>query len=357
MKILMTGLTAKHAGRYSAGTLRYCTAAPINADALRAMGHEVDWRFVTPGEDTTGYDVLWINIQPANSLAARVEAAPGALWCLAQRQPTVIWTDDWAVSALWPGFRLVGKRLEQQCNKIPDGKYWYLMEPCKIAPYYDQMSQAMLDFSNLWTAERPWIMASPMFQWGNRDLFFHKGICVPRDRWLSVDPSSAMLSDPVFAYRHNRERSRAWAIATLINHQKWLDRNNFTWPVKIYSSNRPWRRTGKATMLRGDDKVMDAYAQNQGALAPPYYHAGSGWWRARYPMLAQAGVVTYCEPDDGRVIGDPYVNKLSDLETMSDACLEVVAASQGYCLRSQFATLAEYHQQLTDVLELACQKG
>ena len=72
------------------------------AKALREAGHEVDWRKITPGEDLSIYDVLWINLAPLNSLNGR-QGAMGALYALSSGLPCVGFFDDWQFNTVFNG--------------------------------------------------------------------------------------------------------------------------------------------------------------------------------------------------------------------------------------------------------------
>ena len=78
MKILMTGFTALQINT-ERRTIQKIDVPALIVKALTDMGHEVDWRKVTPGEDLSSYDVAWVNLAPLNSLNGR-QGAMGALY-------------------------------------------------------------------------------------------------------------------------------------------------------------------------------------------------------------------------------------------------------------------------------------
>ena len=61
MKVLMSGFTALQINTEKRTIQKIDVPASI-AKALREAGHDVDWRRIVPGEDLSGYDVLWINL-------------------------------------------------------------------------------------------------------------------------------------------------------------------------------------------------------------------------------------------------------------------------------------------------------
>ena len=94
MKILMTGFTALQRGPERRGNIRKIDVPAGIVEALRAGGHEVDWRPVVLGEDLDRYDAAWVNLARPISMNSRVGAF-GAIWTLAYGIPTVGFYDDW----------------------------------------------------------------------------------------------------------------------------------------------------------------------------------------------------------------------------------------------------------------------
>ncbi len=110
MRLLVTGFTALQVNTMNRAILKLDVPAYI-VQHLRASGHEVDWRRVTPGEDLSGYDAAWVCLAPMNSLNGRA-GAMGALWTLSQNIPAVGFFDDWQFSTIANGARSVSKRPE-----------------------------------------------------------------------------------------------------------------------------------------------------------------------------------------------------------------------------------------------------
>ena len=108
MKILMTGFTALQINT-ERRTIQKIDVPALIVKALTDLGHEVDWRKVTPGEDLSSYDVAWVNLAPLNSLNGR-QGAMGALYTLSSGLPAVGFFDDWQFNTVFNGARAMVKK-------------------------------------------------------------------------------------------------------------------------------------------------------------------------------------------------------------------------------------------------------
>ena len=110
LSVLMTGFTALQINTEKRTIQKIDVPAAI-AQALRELGHEVDWRKVTPGEDLSSYDVAWVNLAPLNSLNGR-QGAMGALYTLSSGLPCVGFFDDWQFNTVFNGAKALVRKPE-----------------------------------------------------------------------------------------------------------------------------------------------------------------------------------------------------------------------------------------------------
>ena len=94
MKILVTGFTRAACTRdfHKSSQIGLCTAHFSFVECLESMGHQVDQRPVTIGEDLSGYDkvvVFLMHISPFNTQIY------SALWTIAQRDDVLFAIEDW----------------------------------------------------------------------------------------------------------------------------------------------------------------------------------------------------------------------------------------------------------------------
>lgn len=124
---------------------------------------------------------------------------------------------------------------------------------------------------------------------------------------------------------------RSWFLASLSDQTHWLSKLKPTWPVDMIGSIKL-----KNPRLKTEDDVFLRYMEYAGALAPPYYHDGSGWFRSRYVYSAYAGNVLKCGPGDGAQLSSEHFNwSINEVESYSGRTLQDLASAQREVLRAK----------------------
>jgi len=369
MKVLMSGFTALQINTDKRTIQKIDVPASI-AQALRELGHDVDWRKITPGEDLSSYDVLWINLAPLNSLNGR-QGAMGALYALSSGIPCVGFFDDWQFNTVFNGARalirkpemlykhlLVGTEhrgdegatyfsradveaaLERVRAVNPDAakkcyiERYYMMDTDEsVQPYEKQLVEAARDLiAPRWEAGM--VPVCPMYAFGDRSIVRKR---MPNELGPieALDPTSTIVPtlSPVTPLNPTLKK-RAWVLGALMPHDTWLEKKNLTWPVEIVGSRKLIRKLGGQRFDTEQD-VLEFYNQHWGILSPPYPHAGSGWWRSRFLYAAHVGSILVTDKGEGDPLGDAYKLTIADVEKMSDA--ELIAA-----VEAQRAALKPY---------------
>jgi hypothetical protein len=367
MKVLMSGFTALQINTDKRTIQKIDVPASI-AKALRELGHDVDWRKITPGEDLSSYDVLWINLAPLNSLNGR-QGAMGALYALSSGIPCVGFFDDWQFNTVFNGARalirkpemlykhlLVGTEhrgdegatyfsradveaaLERVRAVNPDAakkcyiERYYMMDTDEsVQPYEKQLVEAARDLiAPRWEAGM--VPVCPMYAFGDRSIVRKR---MPNELGPieALDPTSTIVPtlSPVTPLNPALKK-RAWVLGALMPHDTWLEKKNLTWPVEIVGSRKLIRKLGGQRFDTEQD-VLEFYNQHWGILSPPYPHAGSGWWRSRFLYAAHVGSILVTDKGEGNPLGDAYKLKIADVEKMSDADLINAVEAQRAALK------------------------
>ena len=158
MKVLVTGVTALHCVEdfYLRQQLKVVPSELALVRILRELGHTVEQRPVTWGEDLDGYDKVITYLCGTDSFVPL--HTPGALWTL-KRPDTLVAFDDW-----------------QTDRTIQDGTF---KAAAKWKPNFAKQMQGMeaqreeLDELHYdWCNNRR--VLAPMFSNGNMDLLFAK---------------------------------------------------------------------------------------------------------------------------------------------------------------------------------------
>ena len=339
--------------------------------ALEERGHEVDWRRITPGEDLSGYDVLWINLAPLNSLNGR-QGAMGALYALGSGIPCVGFFDDWQFSSVFNACRALKNHPELLYKYLlsggrgDEGATYYSREDaeaaltraqaadpvgaakCTIGRYFfndndeniKKHEQQLVRTAEAMLEER-WasglVAACPMYGFGDRSLV-RKRMPKSMGPIEALDPSSTIYDILNTSEANPPEvKERKWVLGALMPHDTWLERKKPEWPVEIIGSRKLIRKFG-GQRLDSEADVLAFYNNYWGILSPPYPHAGSGWWRSRFMYAARVGSILVTDKGEGSPLGAPYKLTIKQVEAMSDSELIEAAAAQGAALRPYMPT-------------------
>ena len=355
-------------------------------EALRSCGHEVDWRRITPGEDLSSYDVIWINLAPLNSLNGR-QGAMGALYALSSGKPAVGFFDDWQFSSVFNGCRalkrhpeilykylLSGARGDENATYFskaeadaalervravdPEGaakcgvsRYFFNDTDDNIKAYEGQLVEtASILLGERWS--KGLVPACPMYSFGDRSLV-RKRMPTEMAGIEALDPSSTIydiLSSCEATAFENKQRS--WVLGALMPHDTWLEKKKPDWPVEIIGSRKLIKKFG-GQRLDSEEDVLAFYNNYWGILSPPYPHAGSGWWRSRFMYAARVKSILVTDKGEGAPLGDPYKLTIKQVESMSDDSLANAALAQSEALRPHMPSYASFVEHCNRIVTRA----
>ena len=392
MKILMTGATTlqiKPPEKRRANQTKIDVPGAV-VDVLREAGHEVDWRAVRPGEDLSGYDLMWINLAGVLSMNSR-PGAMGMLWAVAQTDvPAVLFLDDWKTRLTYQQAKSFSERgvdmyfdrhlITNSKKYTPDGQAThYTKAPAdeelarlhaldpeahkhvKLDAFYYQRNDmtdeewyavrdACVEGARLMREGRPnSAIGIPAYKWGDREIVrptLPEGI--RNSQLFPVDPSFIAVQIALEVFQEVREsgddisQSDAWGLAALGDHTEWLAKTlpELQWPVNMvgHSTNRK---------LKSEHDVVRFYAENKGILSPSYYHAGSGWWRSRFIYAAMIGIPIFAADGEADALGPAYQRDAYDIESVSDAERMELASSQRAALLPRLSSREEFAHQVS----------
>ena len=190
----------------------------------------------------------------------------------------------------------------------------------------------------------PWPLLASLFPWGNHYLIPQNNL--PKAQLLAWDPSPfCQFPEP----QKTSEREKRWSYATLQNHDKWLAKQQITWPV-----DRFIKETG---YVPEDQLIAQEYPRRWGILAPRYKSASSGWWRVRFNHAAHTESIMVCDRDDARVMGCAYQVSPRTVELMSDTELASLARKQRDWFYANIATQEKTANDLQAALQAAVSKA
>lgn len=365
MKILITGFNKNQCTRkfYLRQQLKVVPSHYSLWNCLTAMGHEVDQRQVTLGEDLSMYDEIIVFIAGPRQLVATTVFE--GLYAISQKPDCILAFDDWQVPDLFKGVaKCDGNRSELFAQFILDVNKKTLEE---VEPFEFNFMSALNVITSM--KNRMLISAFRTEHLGDAEaygphLLFDK-INYPRDRLFVYNPNPFHRNRTWLDTRHEGEedptfndsqmlnmtaeirppKERRFNFASLVQSktQKWLKKQGYTgnpkddeqgdiggWPVDLYGSKAETQK--RLT----EDQMVRVITRDWGCLMPGYEHAGSGWWRARPLQCADAGSILLGEDKELRVYYGKdypfYGLKAKDLVDATDAELAQIADAQAKAL-------------------------
>jgi hypothetical protein len=286
MKVLVTGCTGQQVGR---GTrLHYEPVVNLYVKALCDMGLQVEHREVTPKEDISKYDRIFVGLVPPSSIAAAHYFNVLALIGRANWDRLIFYVDDWKFDGLIKPLR----------EGIPLD--WWLERPfiTKSREWASTKGRSQLGNAIAMLKEFKWPrVLIPKYSWGRgwpQGLF--------PGQHVQVDPSgyATMYDYP------QMPKEKRWVLGIISDQQKWLSKLGAKWPVLHVGS--------KADTSVKEPELVRLYHQSTGVLSPFYPKlAGTGWWRNRFLYAAHANAYLYCDPQETTLMS--YRSSISDIES------------------------------------------
>lgn len=332
MQILMTGSSIAQANALKKRIIQKIDVPLQIKGQLEALGHEVDWRPVGIGEGLGRYDLLWVYGAPPGSIQAPYGMCTswGLYQALALNLPIVFFFDDWKIKNVFNDYRSLARGRAKQTLKImpSTGRYLYRGDLVTAAEHAD-------------------VLGDLAKQIGERDPAFWKRVTsvIPKySGWGDKSLVETIMTFPVMEYDPSQtafdvvgdtlvehptsdlltDRMARWFLASLSIQTQWIDKLKLAWSVDMIGSTKL-----KNPRLKTERDVFLEYTKYAGALAPPYYHDGSGWFRSRYVYSAYAGNVLKCGPGDGaQLSSDHFIWDPRVIEAYSGQTLKALASAQ-----------------------------
>ncbi len=319
MKILITGVTnvqTNHLARYQSSPI-------LIAEGLRALGHEVEHRGVSPDEVMRGswldrFKRVIVYTAPLND--PYVGWQHGASCVLWKRPDAWLAFNDWQIHRVWSGFKTVHGHNHNYLwhSVMARGRKWRAeaLERYRVEIEAEMAALA----SDHWKRR----ILVPHYPWGDVTQLHNLPPKVDQVSW--VDPSS-MIPYPKIKRASRELRAKRWVHAALGNQEKWLNKLELRWPIE---------RWGWHTTRLEEHEVVQRYAENWGMFVPRY-RSSRGWWRTRLNFAAYAGAVALPALDDAIAQTFPraYGKTHREIEGMTHQQLGELARAQAKVMRHE----------------------
>ena len=303
---------------------------------LEDIGYEVEQRPAILGEDLSGYDHVIVYLHSPQSFCQNLYTG---LYAISQREDVILAFDDWQVNQIYAGIEGILGDLENEAPKafreylisLQDQKYSVEEYP-KYTQEYITACKRVLSRSQrlLISAFAGGDLSLLKLQWQPDKIYRFN----PNPYHYNRRPDNHFLSGvrSIFSSEYEPEdKSMEWNFASLVQKKtkKWLNSQNLMWYVNLYGQMKGPEKNTRLT----EDQMCEVYAAQWGCLMPAYFHAGSGWWRAKPLQVADAGSILFCDQVEASVFGDAYIiDKASYIESKDLKGLIALATAQRECL-------------------------
>lgn len=318
MNILITGMNKLQCTKdfYLEQQLKVIPSHYSLIRCLEDMGHTVTQRHVEIGETLNEFDEVIVFIHNPSGFAGYVY---NALWAISQVPNCILAFDDWQTDSIYSGLVALKDPAKLFRQYVKDS---HKFVPADVEKYERTFLESIDKVES--KTNRMLISA---FSGGDLSLL----IDYPKELLFPYNPNPYHLNrqpevNPLFP----EPRERVFNFAGLVQDKtkKWLKAqgvDKHSWPLKQYGS----RKDGQDRVT--EDVMVTIYSQQWGILMPGYFHAGSGWWRARPLQVADAGSILIGEPKEMML----YYNderlaniQAKDIVDLSDSELEQLAKDQ-----------------------------
>lgn len=295
---------------------------------LNSEGEEVTWRATKVGDELPEItDAVIVSMLLPRSLNSPY--ALGAIWTISEalrRQiPLVLYMADWAFYKAAGEYRSIVKAGNSYFSKEIGGSPQYRESPEMIAKHGGELMQICRQYtlheSHLWKVAQ--ISVPKYTHWGNMDILQNQ---LPGANPIhAYDPTPLFMRNTLGLEKWPELeppyiREKRWMFPSLLTSHPWVDKQGLHWPVDRFGP--------KGHQVVTEREILPLYRERMGAIAPPYYTVGSGWWRSRWLHSALAGSVLLCDSTDAIQVGEEYRNFGTGYEAMSDSALRRVAEAQ-----------------------------
>lgn len=338
-KILITGMNKLQCTKdfYLKQQLQVVPSHYSLIRCLEDMDYEVEQRHVKLGEDLSGYDEVVVYI---HSIQAFCQFIWSGLYAVKARPDCIIAFDDWQFSQIFGAIETYQEKMEgndpgifrdylfdlwqgeEDKETVKSYKDDYI-EACKIITSRNNrllvsaFAGGDLSLLNLgWKEENVYQYNPNPYHLNRRaDNGYGTG---------TIDLGGFFDDAPV--------KEKKWNFASLVQEKtrKWLklqQPEDWKWEVVYFGAKRGKYKSERKT----EPEMVKVFEQQWGCLMPGYFHAGSGWWRARPLQVADAGSILIGDKPEMLVYyRDEALASLTvaDVEAMSDEQLADTALAQ-----------------------------
>jgi len=315
-KILFTGSTSKQTddNAWKRARVKRIDDSSIICNSLRKQGYIVERRKIKWGDDLSQYDMAIVGVGcfGSNNYSGDIF---NSLYALHKIPNALVFYEDWKIDSNMKSFSgmLKSGALEKSVSKKwSNGDYFY---GGVDNPNFD-INIAKKVIQNL--NDGFYDALIPAFDWGNKDIVRK---IIKSKNIYNIDLSPYVVENWNLDLRpETQEKKKAYMLASLVDHRRWVKKMQLTWPVVYYGA----KSIKDSIKLETETDVYNECGKYRVILCPEYPHSGSGWFRIRYIYAALHRSIILTSLNDLKALGITY----KSIERLSDKELDEYAAMQ-----------------------------
>ena len=264
---------------------------------LEDMGYEVEQRPVRLGEDLSGYDEVIVYI---HSIQAFCQYLWAGLYAVHARPNCILAFDDWQFKQIYSTIETYKEKLMEDDEGVFRQYLFDLWQGEEDKETVMKYKEQYINACNIITSKENRLMVSAFaggdmstlkLNWKEENVFpFNPNPYHLNRRSDNGYGTGVMALDGFFGDTPDKEMK--WNFASLVQEKtrKWLKAqqpDDWKWEIVYYGAKRGKYKSERKT----EPEMVKVFEQQWGCLMPGYFHAGSGWWRARPLQVADAGSI------------------------------------------------------------------
>ena len=263
--------------------------------SLEDMGYQVEQRPVKLGEDLSSYEEVIVYI---HSIQAFCQFLWAGLYTISARPDCIVAFDDWQFNQIMYSFKQYRKDLTEKPDKVFRKYLFDLWQGKEDEETVIKYKQNYMDACDLILEKKNRLLVSA-FAGGDIGLL---DLGWQEDKIFTYNPNPYHLNRnfennygrevDIFTFFDGydrvkpEEKVKEWNFASLVQEKtrKWLEKQKVTWEINYFGARRGEFKSDR----KAEADMCRVYEEQWGCLMPGYFHAGSGWWRARPLQVADA---------------------------------------------------------------------
>jgi hypothetical protein len=365
-KILITGMNRLQCNKdfYLKQQLQVVPSHYSVIRCLEDMGYEVEQREVALGEDLSSYDEVIVYI---HSIQAFCQHIWSGLYAVAARPNCIIAFDDWQFNQIYGAIQTYHDDLVSGDESVYRDYLFDLWAGKEDRETVKKYHQSYIDACKIIVSKQNRLLVSAFaggdisllnLGWEESKIFTFNPNPYHLNRRADNGYGTGVIESTLDSFfSEEPEKLFRWNFASLVQEKtrKWLKLQNpekWQWDIEYFGAKRGKYKSERKT----EPEMVKVFEQQWGCLMPGYFHAGSGWWRARPLQVADAGsIIIGDKPEMMVYYKDEAIAglRVQDIEAMDLTQLKATAAAQKEALYATHPlNKAVQREELRKILEV-----